>query len=261
MNNVDFGGRKEIFRALVGSHNYNMNNPESDKDFKIFVMPLFQDLYNGKQFSKLYISDTEDLDVHDIRKLSNLLWKSNINFVEILFSEEFIINKDLDNRTKEIVQFFLDNKNEIARMNLPYLWNACIGMHLTKKKQINKGTEGTQYLVNKHGYDTKQAMHCLRVLLVLQRYTDNDFTDFKKAIWFDDTDKDREFLLLVRHGYFNQEEILKLADNLLFVIEDVYREKYMSQTPNTELLNTMMTYTEELVRIWLGEELNGYKER
>lgn len=261
MNNIDFGGRKEIFRALVGSHNYNMNNSESDKDFKVFVMPVFKDLYNGKQFSKLYISDTEDLDVHDIRKLSNLLWKSNINFMEILFSEEFIINEDLDNRTKEIISFFLNNKNEIARMNLPYLWNACIGMHLTKKKQIDKGTEGTQHLVAKFGYDTKQAMHSLRVLLVLQRYADNNFTDFKKAIWFNDGENDRDFLMLVRNGYFNKEEILVIAKNLLSSIEDNYRDKYSSQLPNSYLLDTMMSYTEELVRIWLGDELNGDKER
>ena len=36
---MDFGGRTVAFKSLVGSHNYNLNTPESDKDYKVFVLP------------------------------------------------------------------------------------------------------------------------------------------------------------------------------------------------------------------------------
>ena len=85
---MDLGGRKELFRALVGSHNYN-NTPESDKDYKIFIAPTFDDLYFNKQFSNSIIGETEDYDIHDIRKVSHLWWKANVNFIEVLFSKIF----------------------------------------------------------------------------------------------------------------------------------------------------------------------------
>ena len=44
--------RETVFKALVGSHNYNLADKNSDKDYKVFVLPTFEDLYNGVQYSK-----------------------------------------------------------------------------------------------------------------------------------------------------------------------------------------------------------------
>ena len=49
-------GRKIAMKAFVGSHNYNLDTPESDKDYKYFVLPTFGDLYDGKQCSENYVS-------------------------------------------------------------------------------------------------------------------------------------------------------------------------------------------------------------
>jgi len=144
--------RREIFRALVGSHNYNLNTETSDMDYKIFVAPTFDDLYFGKQYSNSIIGEAADYDYHDIRKISDLFWKSNINFMEILFSKSYEVLSNV------IISFctihnFYEIKDRIARINLPYLYNACLGMHHTKISQIDKGTSGTQPLVDKFGYD------------------------------------------------------------------------------------------------------------
>lgn len=42
--------------------------PESDKDYKVFVAINIWWLIFDNQFSKSYIGETEDFDVHDIRK-------------------------------------------------------------------------------------------------------------------------------------------------------------------------------------------------
>lgn len=39
-----------VLKALVGSHNYNLNTESSDKDYKYFVLPTLDDLYNGTIF-------------------------------------------------------------------------------------------------------------------------------------------------------------------------------------------------------------------
>ena len=36
-----------MLKFLVGSHNYNLNTEESDKDWKVFLYPSFDNLYNN----------------------------------------------------------------------------------------------------------------------------------------------------------------------------------------------------------------------
>jgi predicted nucleotidyltransferase len=246
---MDLGGRKELFRALVGSHNYNLNTPESDKDYKIFVAPTFDDLYFNKQFSSSIIGETEDYDIHDIRKVSHLWWKANVNFVEVLFSEDVYLNKELDINTRNYLQTIFYHKDEIARMNLPYLYDACVGMHITKKKQIEKGTAGTQHLVDKYGYDTKQALHSIRILDFLRRFADTEFTDFKKAIWYDDEDSNKQYLLDIKNGEFDKKHYYADAEFMLNIIENNYKEKYKSCKTDIETNNSLIDLVKEIVKI------------
>ena len=247
---MDLGGRKELFRVLVGSHNYNLNTPESDKDYKIFVAPTFDDLYFNKQFSNSIIGEMADYDIHDIRKVSHLWWKANVNFLEVLFSEEIQI-ADIDSKTKKLLNSIFAMKNDIARMNLPYLYDACIGMYITKRKQIDKGTTGTQHLVDKFGYDTKQAMHSIRILDFLKRFADNNFSDFKQAIWYSDGEDIRQFLLNIKNGNFVKERYYNEADYVFCLVEEEYKEKYKSHREDIETNNTLIDLVKEIVKIQL----------
>lgn len=228
--------RVTVLKALVGSHNYNLATPESDKDYKVFVLPTFEDLYKGKQYSKQIITATEDNDIHDVRKLINLFYKSNINFLEVLASTELITPFDIP-EIKEIISL----KKDIFRMNLPYLYNACKGMSFNKLSLLDKGTEGTQHLVDLFGYDTKQAMHAHRVKKVIVDYEATDFEDFEGAINYND--EEREFMLSIKNGEFDKETFLKF-DNHFYEASFVHmQEKYHAQPVNEEL----KVHLEELV--------------
>ena len=217
----------------MGSHNYNLNDETSDKDYKVFVAPTFDDLYHNKQFSKSYIGETEDLDVH-------------VNFLEVLYSNEIIINPDLPitSPLNEIFKY----KKEIARMNLPYLYNACVGMHLTKKKQIDKGTSGTQHLVDKYGYDTKQSLHALRILEFLKRFADTHFEDFRYAIKYNNYDICRNRLLDIKNGKYSKEEFLELVDYELKDVENNYKRLYHKQEVDFEMLDLLNDLVKEIVK-------------
>lgn len=191
--------REVVLKALVGSHNYNIANIESDRDYKVFIAPTFEELYKGERFSKSIITPTEDNDIHDVRKLADLLFKANINFLEVLASNEIIV----PNGNPEILEI-LDMKDEIFKMNLPYLYDACMGMHYNKMKQLTKGTEGTQHLVDKYGYDTKQATHAFRVINFIEKYESTNFTDFTGSLKYDGFE--REFILGIRHGQMTLQE-------------------------------------------------------
>lgn len=70
---------------LVGSNNYNLDLPDSDKDYKGVVMPNFTDLYFNKTLNA-QIDEHESLV--DYRFFCQKLAKANPNYIEMLFSKE-----------------------------------------------------------------------------------------------------------------------------------------------------------------------------
>lgn len=244
---MELGNRKFAFKSLVGSHNYNLNIETSDKDYKVFVFPTFDDLYFNKSYSKSCIGETEDYDIHDIRKCNSLFYKANVNFLEVLFSNDIILNYNLDSKSIELIEELLNIKDDIAKMNLKYLYNACIGMHLNKMKYITKGTEGTQYLVDLYGYDTKQCLHAYRILDFLVRYADNNFTDFKQAITYNKTE--REFLLDIKNGKYDLERAKEIVSTTFKYVEENYKDIYLTKEFNEETNGRLLSIIKELVRL------------
>ncbi|GIN67108.1 hypothetical protein FKN04_22840 [Bacillus glycinifermentans] len=233
--------REIVLKSLVGSHNYNLATEQSDKDYKVFVVPTFEDLYTGKEYSKLIITDTEDNDIHDIRKLSKFFFKSNLNFLEVLASTEI----ELPDGNPEIEEIF-SMKEDIFRMNLPYLYNACGGMHKNKMNLLSKGTEGTQHLVEEFGYDTKQAQHAYRCLKVIEDYAKNEFEHFDEVIKY--SGEDKKFMMDIRNGVFEKEvfeNFIKHYHDSTFVH---LKELYHSFEPNLELKSKIDGLIMQLVK-------------
>ena len=239
--------RKMVFKALVGSHNYNLNTAESDKDYKVFVLPTFEDLYNQKMYANQTVGETEDIHIHDIRKFPSLLYKANINFLEVLFSNEITISSDLSRTQETLINLIFNRKNDIAVMNLPHLFNSCGGMHLNKMKMLYKGTEGTQHLVDAFGYDTKQALHAYRVLNFICKFAESDFKDFEGAMTY--SDEERKFMLDIKGGFFNAQTY----ENFVTFYHDakfkILKERYYSFEPNEKLRDELEEVVMEIVKI------------
>jgi len=220
--------RTEVFRALVGSHNYNLDDETSDKDYKIFTLPTFDDLYFGKMYSKQQVGQKVDFSAHDIRKLPELFWKANINFLETLYSTE----TDIKTYNHEVCELF-SLRDQIVTMNLPYLYNACKGMHFEKMKRLDKSSEGTQHLINKYGYNTKEALHAFRVLDFIARFAFSDFTDFGWALRYSDFSRDE--LLGIKNGFYCREEFERLV-KAKYELFEKFERQYHSKMPNKELM-------------------------
>ena len=230
-------GRPVLFATLVGSHTYNLNTPASDRDYHLFVCPTFDDLYRGDMLTKQFITEAQDLAVYDVRRIPELLWKSNPSFIDVMFSKQILIkdpitgNRELDGSiTKEILSMF-ELREPLARMNLPYFWDACIGIFMHKTRNFVKGTSGTVDLVQRYGYDTKQVMHALRGLWVLQRYADNGFTLFRDATWFEGADRD--YMLSVRNGAYGIQDAIRAMDEKLTEVQR-YEPMYKGRAPDAD---------------------------
>ena len=246
MNEVE--GRPVVLEALSGSHNYNLNTPTSDRDYKVFVAPSFADLYNGRMIHKEWIGTERDVLVHDVRKISELLWKSNPSFLEIMFSKEVTVP---DTFATPYIDRLYGMRDGIARMNLPYLYDATIGIARGKYNDLTKGTSGTADLVAKFGYDTKQAMHCIRCLEILERFADSGFSDFGKAIWFEGDDRDR--MLSIKNGAYTLEGFREYAQQRFDSAEGL-KEAYKSSEPEMGIKEELDSLMMALVKDGILQE-------
>ena len=114
--------RVPVLKALVGSHNYSLNTPESDKDYKLFVLPTFDDLYSREDYTANINSEEEDIVVYDIRKLSSLFFKANVNYIEVLYSKELEILLPKDHPNYEDVKSIIDRREEISKTYSFYIF-------------------------------------------------------------------------------------------------------------------------------------------
>ena len=234
--------RKTAIKALVGSHNYNLNDINSDKDYKYFVYPLFNDLYSGTFYNFSNTSDDCDYTIHDIRKLPELCKKANINFLEVLFSKELEVNC-------EILSYFIeDYKNDIAKMNISYLISACHGMYFNKMKYLEKGTATTLKLVKSFGYDTKQALHAYRCLDFIERFIEFDL-DFQKALEYSLAESIQ--LLNIKHGLYSKDAFDELIKYKYKKFEK-YLELKNTFEFNQQLYETLCDYVKDSVKNNLG---------
>lgn len=238
MSELTHGGRKPLLKALVGSHNYNLNVPESDKDYKIFVMPTFDDLYYKNEFTNNKVGETEDYDVHDIRKLTHLFFKANVNFLEVLYSTELEILVDKTEPEYKYLKTIINKREAICKMNMKYLYEACVGMHLQRKKIFIKNN------------DAKQAMTSYRILDFLTRYKSaiesNVDHPFEVAMRY--SEEEREKLLNMRKGIYSKEQYLSILDTKLKQVKESCEEYYKSKEAKEDIKTFVDNQVKEMIK-------------
>lgn len=196
--------REAVLRTVSGSINRNLNDEASDRDVKYFVLPNFNDLYTGSLYKNFQTSTTEDIEIHDVRKLEKLLTNSNLTFLELLYSVE------VDTFGYAEIEQLLDYRDRISTINLKSLFNSCFGMYRGQMKDLTKPNSETQKsMIAQYGYNTKKAMMSLHFLLFLIRFHKSEFKDFKGAITYEGTD--RAYMLGLKHGELSLDEFKKIT--------------------------------------------------
>lgn len=236
--NISTENHEIAISALVGSHNYNLNTSKSDRDSKIFVFPTFSDLFHGKRFSSANTSEKLDYTVHDIRSLTEQLWKSNINFIEILFSIEEVHNPCFN--------FLFLNAESFSTMNLWGFYKSTAGQFKQKMLGLHKGTETTQAMVEEIGYDAKAGSHALRCLLSIERFMRTQ--SMAETLWFDEG-ADRNLLVTIKNGQHCESEFMAIIKKKQAEILTPETEMWYSQQPQwDDLKNQLEENIFEIIR-------------
>lgn len=157
---------------LQGSQNYNLDYENSDVDTKLIVVPDFKDIcLNKKPVSTTHVrANDEHTDWKDIRLYIETFRKQNLNFLEILFTDFYIINPIY----KEQWDRLIEKREEIAHMNPFRAVKSMKGIAMEKYHAMEHEYPSKVDVLAQWGYDPKQLHHLLRVEEYLGRYIDGD---------------------------------------------------------------------------------------
>lgn len=157
---------------IQGSQNYGLDYEDSDIDTKLIIAPTLKEIcLNKKPVSTTHVrANNEHTDWKDVRLYIETFYKQNLNFLEILFTDYYIINPLYE---KEWNRLFTA-REEIARMNVYRAVKSMKGIAMEKFHAMKHKYPSKLDIIEKYGYDGKQVSHLLRVADYLERYENGE---------------------------------------------------------------------------------------
>lgn len=232
--------------VIQGSQNYGLDiyteEYKSDIDTKMLVIPSLEDIvYNKKPISTTYIlPNNEHTDIKDIRLYFDNFKKQNINFVEILFSNYYIINPKYQDLWDELIK----NRENIAHYNYNQTLRCIAGMSMEKKKALCHPYPTIKEKIDKYRYDGKQLHHIIRMNDFIYAYTHNKL--YKECLTYL---PHKELMMEAKLNKFSLEKALELAeffDNQTKEMKDFYLKE--PEEINQDALNTLNKVQYEVIK-------------
>jgi hypothetical protein len=126
---------------------------------------------NSKPVSTTHVrANDEHIDLKDIRLYVETFRKQNLNFLEILFTDYFIVNPLYTDQWNRLVAA----REAIAHMNTYRAVKSMKGIILEKYHAMEHPYPTKLDLIEKYGYDGKQVHHLIRVDDYLTRYINGE---------------------------------------------------------------------------------------
>lgn len=238
--------------SLIGSQNYNLADEDSDVDSKLIVFPTMEDLYRGNRLVSMthYMSVTEEhVDVKDVRSFFSLLSKENINYSEMLFTDNIIVN----DYYADLWNILVKNREAIALCNPYRLMQSCKGICL---RELGEAFENKS-LEMPLGYNPKKVASGLRVLHFAMNIA-NGVSVADSLVY---NDEDREMMMALKRGEpewaKDAEGMKEYADTLaqtMMALEDNFnagRENSLDQ----ETVSMLNYINDEMMKRYIKKEL------
>jgi predicted nucleotidyltransferase len=163
-----YGERNVFVTMLYGSQNYNMQTPSSDVDTKAMVLPSFGDFTLKEKWLSVEETFAEGLStVKDVRGMCENFLKSNLNFLECLYTNYYEVNYHY----APFWYYLRDNADLLGDAHPFKLMHAAAGMAQQKYHALEKPFESKAEILTKYGYDPKQLHHLCRLSLFMLNYS------------------------------------------------------------------------------------------
>ena len=159
---------------------------------------------------ELILPNNEHCEIKDIREMVKNFKKQNINFIEILFTEYFILNPKFEELWKK---YFIAYKNEIARYDI----------HIA----VNSMSHQASHTLNQDSMNSKKISNALRLLYFLEGYIRGD--DYNNCL--KSTGHRAEFLKDLKQDLYINTAILSRAIQIGL---DEYKDKDLKHLVDKE---------------------------
>ena len=223
------GGYEVVGTFLQGSWNYGdgLADEESDVDTKCLVLPTFEDFCLGrKMVSTTHVLDNDEhVDVKDLRLYMECFKKQNVNFVEILFTDYFVLNP----KYEEIFQKMFDYRETIGRYDMRAALNCICGMAYEKEKALCHPYPATLDKIEKYGFDGKQLSHIMRLSDFMDKYLKG--LPYKECLR---SDRPQVLLDVKRNKGISLEEAKILASSLSNQLKEI-KDNWLKEVSTIKL--------------------------
>ena len=248
-------GYEVIYMALYGSDNYGLSTPASDMDFKAMVVPRLEDIVKGKQPISTQLEfdvcgEVGLVDVKDCRKLIECWHKQNITYIELLFTEHYLVTE----KYRDEIETLRVAAEQIAHMDEKKVLSCIKGMAMEKKAALFKDYPSQKAQIDRHGYAGKQLHHIIRLADLAEQYTKG----YKYTVCLT---PDSELATILRNcktykTVYTPEEALSIAESCVADINEL-RETYESAPFNEAASELLDTIRYKIIYKALTYELGG----
>jgi len=217
-----------ILKHVAGSQAYGTASEDSDTDYRGILIPP-KSFFLGLDSFEQYETKDPDVVFYDIRKFTRLALQTNPNILETLFVDDYLLVTSYGRK-------LLDIRNE-------FLTKACVRTYLGYAKQqlyrlnINPApasrSDKRMALVEKFGYDTKYAMHLIRLLRTGIEVITEGVLRVKRP--------DADFLLSIRNGAYTKEAIMAMADELTEQLRQAEQSSPLPEKADYHKVNKIVT--------------------
>lgn len=216
-----------ILQVNSGSKSYGtFIEGKSDRDTRGIFIPKKEFLYGFHNVDQFDDPVEEDSVWFAFHKFLNLALECNPNVVEQLF-----VDKQDILFMNEIGQELVDMRYEFLTKNAYGRFGSYAFSQLKRldSKGNHAGHSSHADLIEQYGYDTKHAMHLIRLLeMGIEILTERECRTLRP---------NAKYLLAVRHGLLTLEQLYKLADELEYKLEEAMLKSTIPDFPDVDKVN------------------------
>ncbi|WAH36043.1 nucleotidyltransferase domain-containing protein [Alicyclobacillus dauci] len=235
MVNSEF--EEALIVVLAGSRVYGTHSPASDVDYRGIIPAKREMLLGLESWNTQIVRHEPDIVLYTLPKFVKLALGANPNILDTLFAPDDAIVKmtKVGSELREMRRSFLSKR----------VYTTFTGYaHAQMQKLRNPGGHHGVHrdLIDKWGYDTKNAMHLVR----LYRMGYEALTDGVIRVGRPDAEE----LLEIRNGAWSLQQVEQFAEEMNRKCEAALAETKLPDEPDTERILTWLMDTQ----LWM---LNG----
>lgn len=232
-----------------GSRTYGTATKDSDSDYMIVVIPPFDRIVGMRDFEGLdFIIDGVDIVVYSIGKYFRLLLKNNPNVMETLW-----LNAD-DYCPIDTSRDFMVLQVKRAMFSSLKAYHTFSGYAYGQLKRMDPKTQDPssrklgakrKALIEKFGYDTKNAAHLIRLFRMGIEFVETGQLNVRRP--------DRAELLDIRNGKWTRDEVVQSGEELQLRMKAAKIDSSLKEQPDLEEIDAFLVkLTKERILTLMG---------